>query len=308
MISESKEMSAVLERVRRVASSELPVLISGETGTGKELIARAIHEARNERAPFVAINAGALPAQLIESELFGHVKGAFTGATADKAGLFEAASGGVLFLDEIGELPLELQPRLLRVLETGAVRRIGSAHETPVEVRIVAATHRDLLDGVERGLFREDLYHRLAILTIHLPPLRSRREDILPLAESFLPAGRTLSAEARSLLLAQDYSGNIRELKNIILRATIFSAAPEIQASELELPPKAAPVFELLAIKSSMTLEEERALLVAALRSCGNNRSRTARRLGISRSTLHEKLKRFQIPHRFTADELLAVG
>ncbi|MCK6552147.1 sigma-54 dependent transcriptional regulator [Myxococcota bacterium] len=361
LVSASAGMAALFARIRRVATSSLPVLVTGETGSGKELVARALHDESPRRArPFLAINCGALAASLVESELFGHVKGAFTGATADKAGVFEAADGGTLFLDEIGELPLELQPRLLRVLEAKAIRRIGGARELAVDVRIIAATHRDLRAMVAAGRFREDLYHRLVILGVHLPPLRARGDDVLVLARSMLAelSGGTmeLTADAEAALVEYSWPGNVRELRNVIARAALLSDGQRVDAAALELPvaeverrgdvaevaptslaarsvcaePRdegrgPAPVRLVAPIRAvgdgargvlaeeaplralrSLTLDEERAALVEALAACGNNRSRAARRLGISRSALHERLKRLGVPPRFQAPELRA--
>jgi DNA-binding NtrC family response regulator len=330
-------MVPVLERLRRVAPSALPVLVTGETGVGKELAADALHRASSRRRrPFLALNCGALAASLVESELFGHVKGAFTGATADRPGLFESASGGTLFLDEIGELPLELQPRLLRVLEARAVRPIGAAHEVEVDVRVVAATHRDLAAMVAAGRFREDLFHRLAIVTVTLPPLRARPEDITFLARRLLAARapeRRLSAAAEARLTAYAWPGNVRELRNVIERAVVLGDGPTLDVDALELPeptpilpmipptantsgPRDEPSMgseepigpeprrpsaeaarrAMLRALRELTLDEERALLLSTVEACGGNRARAARRLGISRSALHARLKRLGVP------------
>jgi DNA-binding NtrC family response regulator len=298
-VTHSPKLARVLDRARRLAPSPWPVLITGPTGAGKELIARAVHALSGVPGPFVAVNAGALSASLVEAELFGHVRGAFTGADSDKPGLFEAAHRGTLFLDEIAELPLDLQPRLLRALETKSVRRVGDSCERPVDVRIVAATHADLERRLAASLFRADLFHRLRILTIEIPPLCERREDVVPLAEHFLAcsdrSAPPLSTEAKKRLLLHDWPGNVRELRNVILRAALLARGSSISAEDLELDPPSqrpsAPERKSMRL-ADLTLEEQRRLLLETLEACENNRSRAARRLGIARSTLHERLRR----------------
>jgi DNA-binding NtrC family response regulator len=325
MLTASDRVRTLFERVARLAGSPLPVLVLGPTGAGKELVARAIHEKSGKAdGPFLAVNCGALSESLIEGELFGYVKGAFTGAATDKKGVFEEADGGTLFLDEVGELPLELQPKLLRVLETLSVRRVGGNKEIRVDVRVVTATHRDLRAMVKAGKFREDLYHRLAILTLKLPTLAERPEDIELLAHWFVAeetrGTRTLSAAAIGKLLAYRWPGNVRELKNVVLRAALMSDDVVIGADAVEIPeasivgkmpeisrvipfPSAqttpAPSVPLKPSLNCMTLEEERKLLVTTLQACGNNRSRAARRLGIPRSTLHDRLEKLGVPLKF---------
>ena len=327
----SDAMKLAFDRIDRVAPTDLPVLIQGASGTGKELAAQAIH-ARSRRvdAPFLALNCGALSATLIESELFGHVKGAFTGATTDKKGAFEACDGGTLFLDEIGELPLCLQPKLLRVLETMTIRRVGDVQEIPVDVRVVAATHRDLPELVRRGEFREDLFHRLVVLTVGLRPLRERPEDILGLAREFAD-GRELTEAAEARLLAHPWTGNVRELKNTIVRACVLTDANIIDAVDLELfeAPRSPlapaqdvgatdtltnspvrPIADESAASSVAALsdsgedlrvdpEDQRQRYIRLLRECRNNRAEAARRLGVARSTFHAQLKRLGIPLKF---------
>ncbi len=306
-------MRRVFDRIRRIARADLPVLVTGETGTGKELVARAIHDTSGRPGPFVALNCGALTSTLAETELFGHVKGSFTGAASDRAGVFEAATGGTLFLDEIGELPLELQPRLLRVLETMSVRRIGDAMERRVDVRVVAATHRNLAQMVREGAFREDLYHRLRILSLDLPPLRARPEDVLLLACSFLAgSGFVLGTDAQSALLSHSWGGNVRELRNCLLRARLF-AGEVIGAADLELEvtndgpvdlrPDPAPAGVPIE-RRNLTLVEEKSFLMETLAACGNNRSRAARRLGLSRSAFHERLRKLGVPNRFSPERV----
>jgi two-component system nitrogen regulation response regulator GlnG len=242
IIGHDAELWAVLSRGALVAPTAMPVLVTGESGTGKELLARALHELGAAPAgPFVAVNCGALPRELAESELFGHERGAFTGAAARRRGWFEEASGGTLVLDEIGELPLELQPKLLRVLETGRIRRVGGAGETPVSVRVVAMTLRNLKAEAQRGAFRADLYYRLAGIELALPPLRRRRGDIPRLVEHFLReleaeiGPREIDPEAVAALTQADWPGNVRELRNVVRRAAILTGG-RIDRASLELP------------------------------------------------------------------------
>jgi DNA-binding NtrC family response regulator len=298
MIGGSAKMERVFELVRRLADAPAPVLITGESGSGKELIARALHDhSAKKSGPFLAINCGALAASIIESELFGHVKGAFTGAQTDKKGAFEAAQNGTLFLDEVGELPLELQPKLLRVLESRSVRRVGGTSETPVDTRIVAATHRNLRELVEDGSFREDLFHRLFVLTINVPSLRERPEDILPIVRHFL---RTLSSRG-PLRLAKDaenalenypWPGNVRELRNVILRAILLTDRELIEASDLHFSEDAFKRGDAARLTVRRADEEERDRITAALDEAGMNKAEAARILGISKSTLHDRMKR----------------
>ncbi len=308
-------MKGVFRRLDRVAPTGLPVLVEGPTGTGKELVAQEIHEGSGRHAqPFVALNCGALTEGLIESELFGHVKGAFTGATDDKRGAFEACDGGTLFLDEIGELPLALQPRLLRVLETMTVRRVGATKEIPVDVRIVAATHRDLAAMVEQGCFRQDLFHRLVVLTVRVAPLAHRLDDVVGLARLFCE--RPLTSRAEAKLLAHGWPGNVRELKNAMLRAEVMTDGPTIDAEDIELfdaqrsdPPVSSLAREVQAAVPEVGLVDAEALrvdpevqrrhYVRLLRECGNNRAEAARRLGVAKSTFHAQLKRLGIPLKF---------
>ena len=326
----------LLARLERVAASDAPVLVTGETGTGKELVAREVH-ARSPRAgkAFVAVNAGAFSEQLIESELFGHDKGAFTGAHERKAGWFEAADGGTLFLDEIGDLPLSLQVKLLRVLSTGEVTRVGSRTPTRVDVRLIAATNVNLLTAMHERRFREDLFYRLSVTTLVLPPLRDRPGDILPLAQHFLAryavrlgrVGLRLSAGAREALLRRGWPGNVRELENAIHQAVIMCRGNEVQASDLAL--STAPTSPQMVLQSALpTLaseSEEQAwaalehglselvphapsalydrveamLLAAAFRHAGGNQLETARLLGLSRHIARARLiEHGQLPGR----------
>jgi transcriptional regulator with PAS, ATPase and Fis domain len=285
--------------VARVAPADATVLIQGESGTGKELIATAIHYASaHSRGPFVAVNCGALPEALLESELFGHVKGAFTGASTDKKGLFEEAHEGTLFLDEIGELPQQLQVKLLRALQSGEVRPVGSNQPSTVNARVLAATNRDLEQMVRQGGFREDLFYRLNVITIALPPLRERREDIPALAEHFLERlgakqGRTLrlSPDALDRLLGYAWPGNVRELENAIERAAILSRADTVGIADL--PPHVAAGLALPEQQSLAGVA--RSHIIQTLERCGWNYSRAAEALGIGRTTLWRKVKEYGI-------------
>lgn len=311
LLGESDAMKRVFELIERAAQSDATVLVTGESGTGKELVARAIH-AKSTRASrrFVPINCGALPENLIESELFGHVRGAFTGAVANKRGLFEEAAGGVLFLDEIGELPLAVQVKLTRALQERAIRRVGGTEEQPIDVRVIAATNVDLGRAVEGGRFREDLYYRLHVLSIALPALRERREDIPLLANALLArtvatAGtrpRTLSSEALAVLAAYDWPGNVRQLENAIARAVAVSPEDVLGVDALPTEirgdgnaPKSAQPLTSLPYREAIAVERERATrdyLVALLREVQGNVTAAAERAGIERESFHRLMKR----------------
>jgi two-component system response regulator HydG len=305
IIAHSKEMQHVLELVMRVAPTDATVLIQGESGTGKEVIAKAIHHASPQaNGPFVAVNCGALPEPLLESEIFGHVKGAFTGATAHKKGLFEEAHGGTFFLDEIGDMPMSLQVKFLRVLQEGEVRRVGANQAATVDVRVLAATNRDLGQLMQQGKVREDLFYRLNVIPVALPPLRERREDILPLAEYFLgyfgeKQGRLLrlTAAAEERLLRYPWPGNVRELENAMERTTILARHDAVGPDEL--PPHIAagtPLGAAPILPQEQTLAEvERSHILQTLERYGWNHSRTAEALGIGRTSLWRKLKEYQI-------------
>jgi len=291
----SPAMRKLYTLVRRIAPSPLPVLVLGETGTGKELVARALHRLSPRASqPFVALNCAALPRELIESELFGHERGAFTGATGQRKGAFELASGGTLLLDEIGELSLDLQPRLLRAVETGAFRRVGGSEEVRVTVRVVAATNRDLAHEVEAGRFRQDLYYRLYGLSLVLPPLRERADDILFLADIFLAGlggGATLSPPAVRRLTAYHWPGNVRELRFAVERAVTLSTTPELGEEAfdtLKAPTTTAPPGSPLDLETS-----ERVAIERALREHPGNKRAAAAALGIAYSTLYEKLRKY---------------
>ncbi len=304
IIGESGRMLEVFSLVRRVASSEATVLIRGESGTGKELIAKAIHYASPRASgPLVKVNCAALPETLLESELFGHVKGAFTGALANRKGRFEVASGGTIFLDEIGDLPAHLQAKLLRVLQEREFERVGSSQPIPVDVRILAATHRDLEGLLKSGQFRDDFYYRLNVVTIVLPPLRERRQDLPLLMDHMLRVfaeknGKKIQGftpEAREALLRYDYPGNIRELENIIERASVITRNDVIGRADLPISiqePEAEDNSNNTDL--SVVVERlERRLIKEALARSGGVQTRAAEHLGITERNLRYKLKKY---------------
>lgn len=303
IICKGPEMKKVLDVIERVSKTDSSVLIGGESGVGKELVAKAIHNLSHRcGGHFVAINCGAIPENLLESELFGHVKGAFTGAIANKAGLFEEAGGGTIFLDEIGDMPTQTQVRLLRVLQEMEIRRIGSNKTSKIDVRVISASNRDLRQLIGEGRFREDLYYRLNTVTVTIPPLRERREDILPLLEHFLKIhsqriGKTvpaLSREALALLTSYNWPGNVRELDHVIENILILSDGETVQPLDLPATIKkdagAGPVAE----KSSLK-ELEKAYILECLRKNSWNRTAAARVMGIGRNTLWRKLREYNI-------------
>ena len=305
LIAQSPAMHDVLELVERVAPTDATVLIQGESGTGKEVIAKALHHASLRAArPFVAVNCGAVPETLLESELFGYVRGAFTGANVNKLGLFEEAHGGTLLLDEIAEMPAPLQVKLLRALQSGEVRRLGATQPSTIDVRVIAATHGDLPTLINEGSFREDLFYRLNVIQISLPPLRERREDIPALAEHFVTraAGKLgralrLSPEAVERLLRYAWPGNVRELENAIERAAILARREQIGPDDL--PPHVSAGLQLgpsPTLPKQITLAEaERVHILETLERFGNNHSGAAGALGIGRTTLWRKLKEYGI-------------
>lgn len=304
IVAKSQKMQGVLELVRRVADTDATILIQGESGTGKELIAKAIHS-RSRRAshPFVPVECGALPEPLLESELFGHVRGAFTGALASKKGLFEEADGGTIFLDEIGTMPLSTQVKLLRVLQEQTIRRVGSTTAATINVRIVAASNQELRHMVERKAFREDLYYRLNGIVITIPPLRERQEDIIPLAGHFLryfteQLGKPvvgISPEAMELLLRSPWPGNVRELEKAIERAVVLGQSETITVQDLPstLTGSPEPGPQPLSRKGLSLAEVEKAHILAVLYERGWNQARAAEELGISRVTLWRKLREY---------------
>jgi two-component system response regulator HydG len=296
----------VLELAETVAATESTVLISGESGTGKEIVARYIHSLSDRSdGPFLSINCGALPESLLESELFGHVKGSFTGAVRDRDGLLVAAARGTFFLDEIGEMSAATQVKLLRAIQEREIIPVGSTTAIPVDVRIVAATNRDLEEEITRGAFRSDLYYRLNVIQLHLPPLRERREDIPVLAKHFLrraggeePDAFTLTAEAMVVLCDYDWPGNVRELENALERAVVVSPTPEISPDAFPDRVRETPTPRLAAVDlpANPTMEVvERAYILWVLQTEGGNKTRAAEVLGIDPSTLYRKLNRYGI-------------
>ena len=307
MISNSECMRAIFKRIGLVAESDNSVLVHGETGTGKELVAQALHaNSKRAQGPFVAVNCAAIPAELLESELFGHVKGAFSGAATDRLGRFREADGGTLFLDEIGDMALPTQAKILRVLQEREVTPLGARHALPVDLRIVAATHRNLAEDVAAGCFRADLWYRLQVITIDVPPLRERTGDVSLLAGHFLQqhAARTkrLDAAALAALEACPWPGNVRQLRNTIQRAIALSEGELIGPAHLGLVPEreAAPPVPGAAVGIDWdgpldlaVAQLEAAMLQRALDATAGNRSEAARRLGLSRQQLYRKLAQF---------------
>jgi len=304
IVARSRAMRDVLALAERVAPADSTVLLTGESGTGKEVIARLIHQrCRRAQGPFVAINCGALPEGLLESELFGHVRGAFTGATTDKPGLFEQAHGGTLFLDEVAELPPALQAKLLRALQEREIRRVGATQARTINVRVLAATNRDIEEAVAHGEFRRDLYYRLNVVQIGLPRLRDRRECIVPLARMFLDRYtraqnktiRGIAADALDRLTEYSWPGNVRELENVIERAVVLAGSDRLTVTDL--PPAlsgAQPPSPLARLAEPLTLADiERQAILGALERHGGNHRRTAAELGIGLRTLWRRLKEY---------------
>ena len=323
LVFDDPRSQAVLEHIDKIAPSDASVLIIGETGTGKELVARHVHEQSGRKGPFVAINCGAFNETLVEAELFGHEAGAFTGASQARAGWFESANGGTLFLDEIGDIPLSLQVKLLRVLQERQVTRLGSRKSISLDIRLIAATNVELDQAIRAGHFRSDLYYRLNVATVKLPPLRERPGDIIPLAYHFAEVYRrklglksiVIAHEAGARLLSYSWPGNIRELENVIHYATILCSGETIGSDDLRLLNNARPdwggagqeelsnaerlenlVRDFLDADQPDVAEEfERTLVLTAFAHCGRNQVRTAKRLGISRNILRAQLKRFGV-------------
>jgi len=306
LIGGSAHVRKLVATIRRVAVSDVPVLIEGETGSGKELVARGIHDAsaRRER-PFIVVNCGAISPELVESGLFGHEKGAFTGATAQRKGAFELANSGTIFLDEIGELPVSLQPKLLRVLEQKEIKRVGGNDLLAADVRILAATNRNLREEIARKTFREDLYFRVGAITVPVPPLRDRREDVAPIARHFLsgmggPASGPLpilSPAALDAMISHDWPGNVRELRNAIQRAVVMAESGELTGHDFSfLRQPATPGTETENPSGLSRWDQaERTNILGELARQLGNKTKTARELGIAKSTLFEKLKKYGI-------------
>ena len=321
IVGQSKSLQALLRLVDLVAGSDATVLLQGESGTGKELIARAIHDhsARREQ-PFVILDCGTVPETLLESELFGYTKGAFTGAVTNKKGLFEEANGGTLFLDEIGDITPMFQAKLLRVLQTGEIRPVGSIRRTAVDVRIIAATNRDLKQMVAEHQFRDDLYYRLAVVPLRVPPLRERREDVPLLIAHFLARScqrnrrelKTMSPVGLRVLLEAPWPGNVRELEHTIERAVVLTSGTEIPPESVILESAVKAGATLVSRQEVRHAREvldsaEREKLRVALTQANGNRSRAAKVLGISRSTLYEKLKHYQLSDKSSVGRGAAV-
>ncbi|MNK91453.1 Transcriptional regulatory protein ZraR [compost metagenome] len=314
IVAKSSSFLRVLETARRVADSCANILITGESGTGKEIIAQLIHESSSRRSkPFVALNCAAIPNTLLESELFGYSKGAYTGAHVGRKGLFEEVEGGTLFLDEIADLEMGLQAKILRVIQERKIKRVGENIYRPVDIRLVAATHENLMKAVQEKKFREDLFFRLKVITIDIPPLRERREDIIPLADFFLKkysrangkSGASFSAEAKNFMLRQQWPGNVRELENRIERAVVLSSTGLIDAPDLEMSNGEESLFETgedqiyerffehlrEKFHRTLSLEEISQLYIQhILRVNQGAKDKTARDLGIDRKTLYRKL------------------
>jgi DNA-binding NtrC family response regulator len=313
LVGQGRAMRQIFETIQKVAETDLSVLIRGESGTGKELVAQALHQrsARRPR-PFIAVNCAAISKELVESELFGHEKGAFTGADAKRVGKFEAANGGTIFLDEIGDMAPETQAKVLRVLQERSFEPVGGNRAVTVDVRVVAATHRDLEAEVKAGRFREDLYYRLKVVEVPLPPLRERLEDVPLLVQRFLDQvaerlGRPrkpISAEALARLATHSWRGNVRELRNAIERAAVLAAGEEIQASDFALDgepsapsgdPLVLPGVPFRDAKRHTVESFERAYLIKALRDHGGNVSRTAEAIGMVRQSLQQKIRELDL-------------
>lgn len=307
MVGSSEAMREIYTLIEQVAPSSVSVLVTGESGTGKEMVARTIHKlSPRANLPFIAINCAAVPETLMESELFGHEKGAFTGAADRRMGCFELANNGTLLLDEIAEMPFLLQAKLLRVLEDKSVRRLGSAKETSVDVRVIAATNKDPIKAVQEGILREDLLYRLNVITIKLPPLRDHRDDILLLAQHMVDelsrrhnrSARLISTEAMEALLEYHWPGNIRELRNVIERAIVICESEQIEKRHLPghiTGQKPSPTTDAVMIPIGMPLDEvERRVILSTLARTDYNKTRTAETLRISLKTLHNKLKAYR--------------
>jgi len=303
LVGVSAKMQRVYQLIEKVAAHTCPVLVLGESGTGKELVARSVHftSPRRER-PFVPVDCSALVPTLIESELFGYVKGAYTGATQSRRGLLEAAGGGTLFLDEIGDLPVDLQAKLLRALQEREIKPVGSNERVPIDVRVIAATNRDLEDAIHKGQFRQDLYFRLNVVQIKLPPLRDRKNDIPMLVNSFLDKFSSperpvtsVSEEAMERLMAYEWPGNVRELENAVERAVALGSGPVVTLTDLPTNLQHGTFERRIGMDELVSLEElERRAIFRALRETAGDKLAAARRLGIGKTTLYRKLKEYE--------------
>ena len=306
MVGESSKMKSVFSLIEKVAKTSSPVLITGESGTGKELVARAIHiNSRRDNKPFIVVDCASLSENLLENELFGHEKGAFTDASSMKRGLFEIADGGTLFIDEIGEMKPATQARLLRAIETHQFRRLGGTKQIKVDVRIITATNRNLVEEIKNGNFRSDLYYRLNVVTINLPPLRERKEDIPLLVKHFIANSqvtsikKNISQESMRVLIEYDWPGNVRELANVVERALITSTGEYITSMDLRIDfPR--QLLSPPSLSDKMSLKEflkhfEKSVITKTLRECGGNKIETAKSLKLSRSKLYRKLKEYRI-------------
>jgi DNA-binding NtrC family response regulator len=299
----SDSMKQVFELLRKLAPSEVTITLLGETGTGKDVLARGVHElSPRSNGPFVVFDCGAVTSTLIESELFGHEKGAFTGAVSERQGAFERAVGGTLFLDEVGEMPLDLQPRLLRALEQRQVRRVGGGTEIDVDVRVVAATNRDLAAEVQAGRFRQDLFFRLNAAVVNVPPLRERKEDLLLLVETILAETKRdvhVATNALQALSSYDWPGNVRELRNVLMTALAMVDGPVLDVRHLMFPTggaiKREASLDQLPLAGQSLEQLERAAIKQTLERENGNRTRTAKVLGIAPSTLYEKIKKYNL-------------
>jgi two-component system response regulator HydG len=312
IIGRSDPMQAVFRTLRQVAPTDVTVLVTGDSGTGKELVARALHQnSRRRNAPFVALNCAALPESLLESELFGHEKGSFTGAAARKIGHIEHAEGGTLFLDEVGDMPLTTQVKILRVLEQREIVRVGSSTTVPVDIRVVAATNQNLIEAVSQRRFREDLYFRLKVVSIDLPPLRDRPSDVPLLVEAFVTElsarhgtqVRGMAPEVLRVLQAQPWPGNVRELRNVVENMVVTGTHEVLQLSDLppalrseNVPPPASSDGITLAGRTALDVEREH--IRATLALVGDNRSKAARMMGIGERTLYRKIKEYGLGSR----------
>ena len=305
--------------VDRVKDTDVPILVTGESGTGKEVVAKAVHEASpRANKPFLGVNCGAIPANLLEGELFGHMRGAFTGADRDRKGLFREAEGGTILLDEIGELPMKMQSGLLRTLQERTVRPVGSATEEPVDARVIAATNRDLAKMVEEGTFREDLFYRINVIQLVIPPLRDRADDVPPLIDHFLSLfaaryrreRKGIDREALRRLAAYDWPGNVRQLEHVLLNAWLLGEEDDVTVDDLQLPePAGSPSANITGVHSkhgphgpvsparSVTeyKDTERERILGALSSCNWNRVQAAKMIGVPRRTFYRRLKEYGI-------------